>query len=120
MIAAQINSRAVELALEGFLVKSKLEAKSSTLKVAEEILRLSQFEVPHDDGTLQNSGAAEELPNGDVVVGYHTQYAARLHEHPEYNFQKGRKGKYLEDPILNNADVLGLNFGKNIQARLFK
>lgn len=120
MISAKIDSKSVGLALEGFLVRSKASSRNAVREAAEEVLRLSQLEVPHDEGTLQNSGAVEELTNGDIVVGYHTQYAARLHEHPEYNFQKGRKGKYLEDPIMNNADVLGLNFAKNIQTRLFK
>ena len=70
--------------------------------VASEILRLGSFEVPHDTGMLQASGHVEPSKNDEVVVGYNKVYAARLHEHPEYRFQKGRKGKYLEDPIKNN------------------
>lgn len=69
--------------------------------VAHEALRLSNFEVPHDLGLLQNSGKVEPRNDG-ALVGYNKVYAARLHEHPEYNFQKGRKGKYLEDPLINN------------------
>ena len=74
--------------------------------VSDEILRLSQFEVPHDTGALQNSGHVE--PSGladEYVVGYNKVYAARLHENPQYNFQKGRKGKYLEDPIKLNLST---------------
>lgn len=73
--------------------------------VATEVLRLSQFEVPHDTGQLQNTGHTEHFAPLDEIVGYNKVYAARLHEHPEYNFQKGRKGKYLEDPIKNNNHV---------------
>lgn len=73
--------------------------------VASEILRLGTFEVPHDKGILQGTGHVEPESNERVVVGYNTVYAARLHEHPEYRFQKGRKGKYLEDPIKNNLSV---------------
>lgn len=119
MISVDMNTKGVGLALEGFLNRSLNASDNSVMNVADEVLRLSQEEVPHDEGTLQNSGAVEQLPNGDVIVGYHTVYAARLHEHPEYNFQKGRKGKYLEDPIDRNAGALGLVFGKNIQSRLF-
>lgn len=73
-------------------------------KIGDELLRLSQKEVPHDKGTLQNSGVSE--PDGDdQIVGYHTPYAARLHEHPEYRFQKGRKGKYLEGPLKQNLSI---------------
>lgn len=72
--------------------------------VGAELLRLSQIEVPHDKGWLQNSGTY--YVEGDtVVVGYHTPYAARLHEHPEYHFQAGRKGKYLEGPMKNNLTI---------------
>jgi len=73
-------------------------------KIATEVLRLSNFEVPHDKGLLQNSGQVE--PDGeDSIVGYNKVYAARLHENPQFNFQKNRKGKYLEDPIKRNLSV---------------
>lgn len=75
-------------------------------EVALEVLRLSTYEVPHDKGLLQASGNVEDTSDPqDFIVGYNKVYAARLHEHPEYRFQKGRKGKYLEDPIKNNLSV---------------
>lgn len=83
-----------------------------------EALRLSQFEVPHDEGTLQNSGTVEVMPDKSVVMGYHTPYAARLHEHPEYHFQRGRKGKYISDPIDRNAGALGLSVQKGFGGEL--
>lgn len=119
MIGVEMNAKAPVAALDRLIAKLPEAKADSNQAVADEVLRLSQFEVPHDEGTLQNSGSVEALPNGDVVLGYHTRYAARLHEHPEYNFQKGRKGKYLEDPIRNNQDTLGIVFGRNIQTRLF-
>jgi hypothetical protein len=119
MIGVDVNSKAAVAGLDRLVAKLPSATANSTHAVADEVLRLSQFEVPHDEGTLQNSGAVDPLPNGDVIVGYHTAYAARLHEHPEFRFQKGRKGKYLEDPIRENADTLGLVFGRNIQTRLF-
>jgi len=77
--------------------------KSALNDVANEVLRLSSFEVPLDTGRLMNSGSVQE--SGDeFLVGYNTVYAARLHENPQYNFQNGRKGKYLEDPIKMNMD----------------
>lgn len=69
-----------------------------TRDIATEILRRSQFIVPHDKGLLQNSGFVQDQVN-ESIVGYNKVYAARLHEHPEYRFQKGREGKYLENPI---------------------
>ena len=87
--------------------------------VANEILRLSNFEVPHDTGMLQTSGHVESLGDGEAIVGYNKVYAARLHEHPEYRFQKGRKGKYLEDPIKRNLRVFNSFFAKALGG-LFK
>lgn len=72
-------------------------------EMGDTLLNLSSKEVPHDTGALQATGVVD--PNEakqTVTVGYHTPYAARLHEHPEYRFQKGRKGKYLEDPLKHN------------------
>jgi hypothetical protein len=70
--------------------------------VGDELLRLSNFEVPHDKGMLQASGVAELKAPDWVQVGYHTEYAARLHEGVGFSFQKWRKAKYLQDPFLAN------------------
>lgn len=81
--------------------------------IATEILRLSQIEVPHDTGNLQNSGAVENGSSEDEkIVGYNTVYAAFQHEgvradgsHVITHWQDGRKKKYLEDPIRNNLET---------------
>lgn len=86
--------------------------------VASEILRLGTFEVPHDKGILQGSAHVEPSSDKEVIVGYNTVYAARLHEHPEYRFQKGRKGKYLEDPIKNNLSIFRKFIGDAVNAAL--
>ncbi len=118
MMVAEMNSKGVLLEIDNFVKAADRHSKTGLMDVALEVMRLSQFEVPHDEGTLQNSGAVEEI-RGTIVAGYHTAYAARLHEHPEYRFQKGRKGKYLEDPIIKNTNTLGLVFGRGVQTRLF-
>lgn len=80
-------------------------------RIADMLLSLSQKEVPHDVGTLQNSGHVEyakDLDEPEAIVGYggmSAPYASRLHEHPEYTFQNGRKGKFLEDPLKNNLNI---------------
>lgn len=54
--------------------------------------------VPHDEGTLERSG--DTIAKGlQAATGYDTPYAIRLHEHPEYNFQGGREGKWVEKVI---------------------
>lgn len=77
-------------------------------KAAERLLALSSADVPLDLGTLLGSGTVDPAtdPEEGAAVVYDTPYAARLHEHPEFNFQNGRKGKYLEDPALENRAEL--------------
>ena len=56
--------------------------------------------VPHDEGTLERSGDTKvNKSNLKAATGYDTPYAIRLHEHPEYNFQNGREGKWVEKVI---------------------
>lgn len=119
MISASVDANQVKVRLAKLQGTTDMDVKRQLQDIGDEILRLSQFEVPHDIGTLQDSGVSQ--PVGDhVEVGYHTPYAARMHEHPEYHFQKGRKGKYLEDPIRRNASVLGIRFGKGYNMSIGK
>lgn len=113
MIIASMDDNQVMMNLANLEEAVNSGVSKQALDLGFELLRLSQAEVPHDEGTLQNSGTVEEV-RGEVVVGYHSKYAARLHEHPEYRFQKGRKGKYLEDPIIRNEQALGIKFAKGI------
>jgi len=74
-----------------------------------DLLKESVKIVPHDIGTLENSGKVspvEKISSDQmsVSVGFNTPYAARMHEHPEYKFQKGRRGKYLETPLKENVN----------------
>lgn len=103
------------------LVKGVAPAAAySNMDIALELLRLTQLEVPHDEGTLQDSGTVDQLPGSeDVVLGYNTLYATRMHEHPEYRFQKGRKGKYIEDPIMRNLGVFGLKYAGAFKGKAF-
>lgn len=77
------------------LVKAgALEGLSDALQY---LLEESNKLVPLDESPLQSSGAVSvdaDLLHG--VVSYDTPYAVRLHEHPEYRFQRDREGKWLE------------------------
>lgn len=112
-----IDMSSLTAGLQKLSDKASKSKMVSAMAIGYEIIRLSAFEVPHDKGSLQNSATVQQIGD-DVVVGYHEPYAARLHEHPEYRFQKGRKGKYLIDPILHNASILGVRFGKGFEEDL--
>jgi len=117
MILATVDDNAVTIKLLKLQQALSEGVPKASLDMGFELMRLSQFEVPHDEGSLQNSGVVE-LDGEDVAVGYREPYAARLHENPQYNFQKGRKGKYLEDPIINNKDVFVQKFGLHMEGEI--
>jgi HK97 gp10 family phage protein len=71
-------------------------------KLGYKILEYSAKEVPLDEGTLLRSAKVQKQ-GGKLIVGYNTEYAARLHYNPQYTFKNGRKALYLSDPIKNNA-----------------
>jgi hypothetical protein len=67
---------------------------------------ISYDQCPLDKHTLRDSWQDVLKPLTNEIgfrFGYSTKYAARLHEHPEYNFKTpGTKAKYLEHPIEQN------------------
>lgn len=75
---------------------------------AEHILAESLKLVPLKDSTLAESGQAQAAGN-EAAVSYDTVYAARQHEELDWQHDKGRQAKYLEQPMTTEADkVLAL------------
>jgi len=74
-------------------------------RAANNILEEANRMVPLDTGNLMRSGDTS-LGDTDLTatIFYDTPYATRLHEHPEYNFQGGREGKWLERALNENHD----------------
>lgn len=66
------------------------------------VARDSGQQVPIDTGALLRSQAVT-VGDQSVTISYDTPYAIRWHEE-NANFQRGRKRKYLEDPI-NDKDT---------------
>ena len=83
-------------------------AEGETL-AAERLRALSNEVAPLELGTLIGSSTVVPAvsPEEGAAVVYDTPYAVRLHEHPEYNFQNGRQGKYLENPAVEHRRELG-------------
>jgi len=92
-------------------------------EMGDTLLLLSRAEVPHDVGTLQASGNVDKKGLDTVEVSYNTEYAAFQHEGGDdtrtiRNYQKGRKKKYLEDPLKNNMSKWERIANKNISRKL--
>lgn len=63
--------------------------------VGEFVLEEANRTVPIEEGTLERSGFVD-VDGLEATVSYDTSYAARLHENPQYHFQHGRRGKWLQ------------------------
>jgi len=86
------------------IIKEMVEAMWTASELAVDVIgNESEKQVPFKVGTLRDSWRVDPLTNEiGFRFGYHTPYAARLHEHPEYRFGNGRKAKYLEQPVESN------------------
>lgn len=123
MIQVKLDTTDYSNLLKKVGVNLPTSIQKSLFEIGGELLRLSRKEVPHDTGMLQSTGTVQKVRNffggvSGVEVGYHTVYASRLHEHPEYRFQKGRKGKYLEDPLKANTSKFMEKLASDIKKEL--
>ncbi len=80
----------------GGLVGAMVEVRGreSVRAGAERILARANRTVPFREGHLKESGAVT-VDGTQAAISYDTVYAARLHQHPEYNFSPPGRGKWL-------------------------
>lgn len=85
---------------KGGLVGAMVEAKGreSAKAGAERILQRANMHAPIRSGALRESGAVT-TSGTEAAISYDTVYAARLHQHPEYNFTPPGRGKWLVEAI---------------------
>lgn len=75
--------------------------------VTEHLLGVSRRQVPIEEGILERSGVASvDRAALKGAVSYDTPYAVRQHEDLNLRHDEGRKAKYLEDPMREEADVM--------------
>ena len=78
--------------------------------------------VPHKTGFLQrDSTDVLKAKNKDdsASIRWSATYAARLYYHPEYNFRKGRKGRWADDWINGSKqDFVFKSYTKNLRKML--
>lgn len=86
---------------------------------SEALLTEANKTAPKDEGTLIQSGKTDyEGATQTGYVSYDTPYAVRLHEHPEYNFQNGRRGKWLELTYMEQKNMLSLLVAQKLREAL--
>ena len=87
------------------LDKAKIKAvtkrcsKKATWSALDHLAAVSKDQVPLDQGPLKNSCYVDVSDDGaSGTVSYDTPYAVVQHENMQFQHQRGRKAKYLEDP----------------------
>lgn len=74
---------------------------------AHHLLQTSRKLVPHEEGTLENSGkVSTDTGKHTAAVSYDTPYAVRQHEEMDYAHDDGRQAKYLEQPMHTEAATI--------------
>lgn len=99
--------------LGGLAARAARGLQAGLVAAGERLMTEAVDRAPMDQGTLRDSATVEPSLAGEspsVSVVFDTPYAARLHEHPEYNFSTdsnpNAQGKYLENAALETRDVL--------------
>lgn len=78
--------------------------KKGTWMALDHLASVSKQQVPLDQGPLKNSCAVDVSEDGSQgTVSYDTPYAVIQHESTGYQHQRGRKAKYLEDPVFSSS-----------------
>lgn len=97
------------LNLSGLLTAKQRTEKGAERGVrlgAEHVLTEGNKTVPHDEGTLERSGAvdAEGL---EAAVSYDTPYAVRQHEDLGLHHDGKGQAKWLENTLATEAETVG-------------
>jgi hypothetical protein len=68
----------------------------------EKILTKANEHVPFLTGELEGTGHVS-TDGPEAAISYDTVYAAKLHEHPEYNFRGQGRGRWLQEAVDDSA-----------------
>lgn len=79
------------------------------------LLEAADQRVPYRTGALSQSGTLKR-GEGEIAVGYTVDYARFLHAHPEWNYEGGRSGTWLDDAIAQEGSALGEIMGETFRS----
>jgi hypothetical protein len=100
-------------------IKVARASRKALLATAEALLEVMRTQVPHDEGTLEQSGMVIDQydSHGVAQISFgggagtpmaRLAYALRWHEESA-NFQRGRKHNYMRDPLNQHGPRILLN-----------
>jgi hypothetical protein len=91
-------------------------AHEATERGAHILLDAAQRRVPYATGNLASSAEMAAGEGADVAVGWSADYARYLHAHPEWQFQGGRSGRWVEEAEHEAAAEIGAVMAESFRA----
>ncbi len=79
-----------------------------------QVFELAQEWCPFDTGYLRSTGMIYE-ENGEIHIGYGASYAVYVHEHPEWHFKNGKRGKWLWLAIMETLGFAPETIAKHVR-----
>ena len=92
-------------------------AEDSLYEEAEAIMTLAKEKCPVDTGRLMNTGYVSPPSDGEVELGFGTDYGIYVHERTEANYVTG-EAKFLENAINERSAGFQERMIKRIQGRV--
>jgi len=120
----KIKLKGCELRLDKQVLVGAIKrgGKKATWSTLDHLASVSKEQVPLDTGALKNSCTVSVNDDGsEGTVSYDTPYAVEQHENLVYHHQRGRKAKYLEDPVNDRtvqsemAEIAKREFGTELR-----
>lgn len=88
-------------------------------QASEFVLGESRKVVPLEEATLSRTGTASvDEATETAAVSYDTPYAVIQHERLDFRHDRGRKAKYLEDPIQSTREKQAQIIARAIEQEL--
>lgn len=89
--------------------------KDGAERGGQHLLEAANARVPFDTGELESSGSVRR--DGELaVIGYEAAQGVFVHAHPEWHFQNGRSGRWLEEAIDEEGAAVGSLLGDSVRA----
>lgn len=100
------------------MAKQEDLTEESMREIVTDIRQVAADRAPVETGTLRGTAYETVVGLFDQVIGsvhFPEKYAARQHEHVEYNHPLGGEAKYLEKTVLENVDQIREKLAADLQ-----
>lgn len=104
-MAKMVGAINLEAAVDG--ARAQAARRRALILALEHLLGAARQITPIEEGTLERSGRATVLVEGQLgAVSFSTPYAVVQHEALDYKHDPGRSAKYLEIPMSTERAVM--------------